>query len=123
VTFRQRGAGVAMDAYFVGAWQGPNRIAIHANGNCTSPNGFSAGPPWVPPGATKPPQVFTVAMNREGVATLAARIDGARIDGPDGIAGKSVVIHAGTQGSLDAAPGVPNDRIACGVIRPAISLF
>jgi Cu-Zn family superoxide dismutase len=123
VTFRQRGDGVLMVVNLFGGWQGLNRIVIHANGNCTSPNGFSAGPPWVAPGATEPPQVFTAVTDSAGAATLTASVAGVRIDGPDGIAGKAVVIHAGGQGSLEAKPGVPNDRIGCGVIRQISSAF
>ena len=53
--------------------------------------------------------------NEYGNAT--ARLPGIRIDGPDGIRGKSVVVHRGATGSLDAQPGVPNNRVACGVIE------
>src|SRR6187397_3523751 len=28
---------------------GTMRVVIHSTGICTSPNGFSAGPPWIPP--------------------------------------------------------------------------
>ncbi len=30
--------------------------------------------------------------------------------------GKSVVVHDGATGSLEAQPGVRNNRVACGVI-------
>jgi Cu/Zn superoxide dismutase len=45
------------------------------------------------------------------------RLPGLKIDGTDGIRGKSVVVHLGATGSLDAQPGVPNNRVACGVIE------
>jgi len=95
---------------------GTMRVVIHSTGICTSPNGFSAGPPWIPPGATAPPTIFVVTHDNDyGNATL--RLPGVRIDGPDGIRGKSVIVHLGTSSSLDAQPDVPNNRVACGVIE------
>jgi Cu/Zn superoxide dismutase len=47
---------------------------------------------------------------------MATRIPGLTLSGPAGIEGRSVVLHAGRSGSLEAAPGIPNDRVACGVI-------
>ena len=42
--------GVQVKVNFNGRGPGRYRVMIHANGNCSSPNGFSAGPPWAPPG-------------------------------------------------------------------------
>ena len=39
------------------------------------------------------------------------------------IEGKSIVLHASQFGSLDATPGVVNDRVACGVIGVIPTLF
>ncbi len=111
-------SGVAMRIALANLAVGPYRVVIHANGNCTSPNAFSAGPPLVLPGGSKhlladtPPGL----SGPDGNLMMVVRIPGLKIEGPDGIAGKSVVVHMGAQGSLDAQPGVPNDRVACGVI-------
>ena len=51
------------------------------------------------------------------------RIPGLVLDGPAGISGKSLVVHQGLYGSLDAQPGVPNNRVACGVIQTIKPLF
>ena len=107
------GVTVSVDVY---GYPGTIRVVIHSTGICTSPNGFSAGPPWIPPGATEPPMIrIAVSDNLYGNAT--ARLPGIKMDGPDGIRGKSVVVHRGNTGSLDAQPNVPNDRVACGVIE------
>lgn len=112
--------GVIMTVNFNGAGPGEFRVAVHANGNCSSPNAFSAGPPWAPPGVTiASPTVF---KNDES-ASLSVRLPGYRIDGPDGVSGRSVVVHSGARDSLDAQPGVPNGRIACGVIGTPRSLL
>lgn len=112
------GSGVAMRIALANLAVGPYRVVIHANGNCSSPNGFSAGPPLVLPGASKhlladtPPGL----SGPDGNLMMVVRIPGITMEGPDGIVGKAIVVHMGAQGSLDAQPGVPNDRVACGVI-------
>jgi superoxide dismutase, Cu-Zn family len=121
VAFLPREGAVTLVVHVTGAGPGVYRVAIHSTGNCSSRNGFSAGPPWAPPG--KPPVVVTVATNSEGTATLSTRIAGVVVNGADGILGKSVVVHDGAMGPLDAQPGVPNDRIACAVIGTAPSMF
>ena len=116
VTFQPYDGGVAAAVSVWAGNPGSMRVVIHSTGNCTSPNGFSAGPPWIPPGATQPVMIrISVSDNQYGTTT--ARLPGIRIEGPDGVRGKSVVVHLGTSSSLDAQPNVPNNRIACGVIE------
>jgi len=114
-----------MQVHLTGLRTGPYRIVIHTNGNCTSPNGFSAGPPWIPTGAS--PQTIArmqdAVMVGDNAFSMVERISGVWLDGADPLIGKSVVVHAGSQGSLEAQPGVRNDRVACGVIGAAGSLF
>jgi Cu/Zn superoxide dismutase len=112
--------GVTITVNFNGGLPGEYRIVVHATGNCTSSNGFSAGPPWAPPGVAV---ASPVAFKGNESASLVARLPGYRIDGTDGVQGRSAVVHAGAQGSLEAQPGVPNNRVACGVIGTPRSLF
>ena len=116
VSFKPYDAGVIAAVTLYTARSGRWRVVIHAGGICNSPNGFSAGPPLVLPGASEPP---TIAMTtgEDGNAATSVRLPGIVIDGPNGIAGKAVVVHQGLTGSLDAQPGVANDRSACGVIE------
>jgi Cu/Zn superoxide dismutase len=74
------------------------------------------------PGTAQPAAV-QVSLNEDGIGQVSARLPGLTLDGPNGIIGKSVVVHAGAVGSLGAQPGVPNDRSACGVIGPVVPLF
>lgn len=110
--------GVAMRVSMVNLPVGTvYRVVVHANGNCSSPNGFAAGPPLVLPGASQhvtagwPP----VPLYQDGVFTAVLRLRGVELTGPNSITGKAVILHAG-EGSLEAEPGVPNNRIACGII-------
>jgi Cu/Zn superoxide dismutase len=115
-TFQPYEGGVTAAVTVWAGTSGPWRVVVHSAGVCTSPNGFSAGPPWIAPGA-KEPAMVTVATNAEGFGTTVQRLPGVAIDGPNGIRGKSVVIHLGSASSLDAQPDVPNNRVACGVVE------
>ncbi len=115
ITFRPYDGGLTMNAEIGGFSPGPYRIVIHANPVCTSPNGFSAGPPLVLP-ETGAPVIVAMNILHQGTASLITRVPGLALSGPAGIEGRSVVLHAGRSGSLDASPGVANDRAACGVI-------
>ncbi len=122
VTFSQVDGGVSIAINLGGGTPGAWRVVIHANGICTSPNGFSAGPPLLLPG-TSTPAAVAVSTDAGGIGLTSTRLPGLTLDGPDGILGKSVVVHAGAVGSLEASPGVPNNRVACGVIEPMRSVI
>ena len=100
------------------------RIAIHERPNCTSPNGFSAGQAWAPPSSTKPPQEFVPIQYASAESRIEneLRIAGLRATGANGVAGRSVLVYAGTT-VTEPRPDVPNDAVACGVFEPVRSLF
>jgi Cu/Zn superoxide dismutase len=111
--------GVQVQLSVNNLFPGLYRIAIHEKGNCSSPNLFSAGPPWAPAGFDKPPGELLPGFlaNPEGNQnSYVAYIKGVTTDGPQALRGKSVVIHYGN--SVDQAfPGQPNNRMACGVLQ------
>jgi len=107
--------GVQVKVNFNGRGPGRYRVMIHANGNCSSPNGFSAGPPWAPPGVPLAEEGYPIHKNDDS-ASYVIRLAGYQFTGPDGVVGRSVVVHDGGRGTIVAKPDVPNDRIACGVI-------
>lgn len=123
VTLQARQGYALMQVHVTGLPPGVFRVMLHATGNCSSRNGFSAGAPWGPPG--REPAIYTMATNSEGTATLSVRVAGLVLEGPDGAFGRSVVVHAGGVGPLDAVPDVPNNRIACAVVgaAPTLNLF
>ncbi len=100
-----------------GASPGTYRVAIHATGNCSSPNGFSAGPPLVF-AETGRPIVVDFDVSYEVGAALTRRVGGIALKNPADLNGRSVVVHFGRSGTLDAVPNVPNDRAACGSLGP-----
>jgi superoxide dismutase, Cu-Zn family len=109
--------GVALKVNFNGRGPGRYRVMIHANGNCSSPNGFSAGAPWAPPGVPLAEQGYPIFKNDDSASSV-VKLPGYALTGPDGVIGRSVVVHDSDRGSIVAQPGVPNDRIGCGVIGP-----
>lgn len=93
------------------------RVSFNRDGNCSSPNGYAAGPPWAPPGLD-PYNLIPLFWNNDGNAEGEAFIRGVHTTGENGVAGRSVIIYWGPT-ITDAEPGVPNNRAACGVFEPA----
>ncbi len=119
-----RGDGIALTLDMANLPPGPYRLAFHDKGNCSSPNLFSAGSAWAPPGAQKPANElipgFTVGS--EGGVAFTTHIRGVRADGKDDLRGRTVVLHAGD--TIDVAvPGQRNNRVACGVFDTSKPLF
>jgi Cu/Zn superoxide dismutase len=111
--------GVQVQLAVNNLYPGQYRIAFHETGNCRSPNLFSAGAPWAPPGSAKPagdlmPGFF--ANMEGGQYSYVAFVPGVYTDREPSLRGRSVVIHWGTSVS-EAFPGQPNNRMACGVFE------
>lgn len=122
VRVAQTGGGVSLSVNLFNARPGRYRVALHVTPVCNSPNGSSAGPPWVPPGANGP-VVIEFWVDEDGRGFIARRLPGITLTGPTGVAGRSAVIHEGYAGSLAAEPERPNDRVACGVFGAVVQYF
>jgi Cu/Zn superoxide dismutase len=98
-----------------------HRVVLHANGNCSSPNGFSAGAPWSPPGWKDQPSrlVPDVYTNSEGNGILTARVRGVRLGD---LEKRGVLVYEGGF-TEPPRPSVSNNVVACGVFERATSLF
>jgi Cu/Zn superoxide dismutase len=118
-----RGGTASVLVSLINAPGGAFRIAFHETPNCSSSNGFSAGAPWAPASSGKRPQDLVPAQygNPEAVFTSELRIAGLHATGANGVAGRSVVLYAGST-VPDLRPGVPNEAVACGVFEPAHAL-
>jgi Cu/Zn superoxide dismutase len=111
--------GVQVQLYVNNLYPGQYRIAFHETPNCRSPNLFSAGRPWAPPGAAKPAADLLPGflVNAEGNSySYVVHVPGLHVDRDPSLRGRSVVIHWGTSVG-EAFPGQPNNRIACGVFE------
>lgn len=111
--------GVQVQLAVYNLFPGQYRIAFHETPNCRSPNLFSAGRPWAPPGAAKPAAELLPGFlaNDDGSETgYVVYVPGLHIDREPSLRGRSVVIHRGTSVG-EAIPGQPNNRMACGVFE------
>lgn len=118
IKITDRGDGLAIVGAINNLMPGTYRIAIHERGNCSSPNGFSAGKPWVPPGFPRPAGELLpeIAIGGSGNGVVAGTLRGIKLAAPDGVEGRSVVVHAGSRVDADVVPGVPNQLVLCGVL-------
>ena len=83
--------GVQVQLAITNLIPGAYRIAIHERGNCRSPNLFSAGPAWAPPGWTKPAGDLLpgfIANNDGNENGYVAFVKGVRTEGPQSIRGQ-----------------------------------
>jgi len=111
--------GVQLQLTVNNLFPGQYRIAIHETPNCRSPNLFSAGPPWAPPGSSKPAGDLLpgfLANNDGNQNSYVAFIPGVHTEREPSLRGRSVVVHWGTSVG-EAFPGQPNNRVACGVLE------
>ena len=123
VRVRESGDLLVVLSVLDGVKPGPYRIVFHENGNCSSPNGFSAGAPWSPPGAKEPATRLVPEMNvnSDGHGELTARLRGVRM-GDGGMLNRGVLVYEGAI-AQPPKPGTPNNVVACGAFVKSTTLF
>lgn len=121
VRLRESGDLLVVRVELANGQAGPYRVVLHDNGNCSSPNAFSAGAPWSPPGWKESPLrlVPEVTANSSGNAIMTARIKGVRLG--DAIK-RSVLVYEGTTPQLPQ-PDIRNNVVACGAFTASTVLF
>ncbi len=126
VVFSEAGNKLRVIAEVRGLSPGPHGFHIHEKGDCSAPDGTSAGGHFNPTGkphgnpehadhhAGDLPQLVADA---KGVAKLVGYIDGLKLnDGEGGIVGRSVIVHATADDFKTQPTGNSGARLACGVI-------
>ena len=125
VTFTQKGDKVTVVANMTGLSPGPHGFHVHEKGDCSAPDGASAGGHYNPTGkphgdpsaadhhAGDMPQLVADAS---GKATITADLSPMSIGGANDIVGKSVVVHKDADDFKSQPAGNSGARIACGVI-------
>lgn len=127
VSFRQAGAKLRIEAQLTGLTPGQHGFHIHEKGDCSAPDGSSAGGHFNPLGkmhahpeaadrhAGDLPQL---SADSTGKASLAVEVDVLRLgEGATDVIGRSVVVHAGADDYKSQPAGNSGARIACGVIQ------
>ncbi len=126
VTFTQHGNKVSMDAEVAGLAPGMHGMHIHEKGDCSAPDGTSAGghfnptnqPHGDPNGHTHHmgdlPMLYA---DTDGRAKLHAELDALSLQaGAESIVGKAVIIHQKLDDFTTQPTGNSGGRVACGVI-------
>lgn len=125
VTFTATNDGVQVQAEIEGIEEGNHGFHIHQYGDCTAPDGTSAGGHYNPEdtehaGPDADPRhvgdMGNIEANAEGLASKDYVDSKITLNGPNSIIGHGVIIHAG-EDDLESQPtGDAGARLGCGVI-------
>jgi len=125
VRFTKVEGGVRIVAKIQGLKPGKHGFHIHEFGDCSAPDGTSAGGHYNPlgqahagPDAEKRHvgDLGNILADAGGFGTY-DRVDKLlRVNGPDSILGRAVVVHAGEDDYVSQPTGNAGARVACGVI-------
>ncbi len=125
VTFAKSGKGVKITANIEGLAPGPHGFHIHEYGDCSSPDANSAGghfnPTDMPHAGPKVEKrhvgdLGNIEADKSGNAKIELTDNMLRIEGPQSIIGRSVVVHAQADDFKTQPTGGSGARVACGVI-------
>jgi len=126
VTFVQSGAKMKVFAEVSGLTPGLHGFHIHEKGDCSAPDGTSAGGHFNPTGKPhgSPEQadhhagdLLQLVADANGNARQVSYIEGPTLgDGPENIIGRSVIVHAAPDDYKTQPTGNSGARQACGVV-------
>jgi Cu-Zn family superoxide dismutase len=128
VTFTRVDNGVEVEADLMGLSSGKHGFHIHEFGDCSAPDGTSAGGHYNPtgqphagPGQSKRHMgdLGNIEADNSGKARY-KRVDSHLVlNGPDSIIGRGVIVHGGADDLKSQPSGAAGPRVACGVIGVA----
>lgn len=125
ITLNEVPGGIRMVADVTGLTPGLHGIHIHTNGDCSAPDGSSAGDHWNPtamqhgsPDSTAHHQgdLGNIEAAADGTGHLDRVISGATLQGEHSLVGRSVIVHASVDDMKTQPSGNSGPRQACGVI-------
>lgn len=126
VTFAQKGDKVTVTAKISGLSPGGHGFHIHEKGDCSAPDGMSAGGHFNPTGKAHgnpdapdhhAGDMPMLQADASGNASLTAELSGVSIGtGSADIIGKSVIVHKDADDYRTQPTGNSGARLACGVI-------
>jgi Cu-Zn family superoxide dismutase len=131
VRFRPEGDTVRVIAEVTGLTPGEHGFHIHETGDCSAPDGSSAGghfnPTDMPHGAPDAPahhvgDLGNLTADASGKATLDRVFDFLTLEGENSIVGRGVIIHAGPDDFTTQPTGNAGARVACGVISSSTEM-
>ncbi len=125
--FTQNGDQITLTAEIQGASPGLHAIHIHAYGDCSAPDGTSAGGHWNPTdvahgkwgeGEFHLGDIGNITVGEDGTGRITLTTDlweigtGSDVD----VVGRSIIVHAGADDFISQPSGAAGARIGCGVI-------
>jgi Cu-Zn family superoxide dismutase len=126
VTFTAQGGGVAVQARVTGLKPNAEHgFHLHEKGDCSSPDGNSAGGHFNPDGKPHGPQdaphhagdMPALKSDAQGVADARFTLQGVSIGGAAAdIVGKGLIVHAQPDDYKTQPTGNAGARLACGVV-------
>ncbi len=128
VTFEKEKDGILVTAKLTGLTPGKHGFHVHAVGDCSAPDGTSAGAHFDPMsmkhGSPTSPErhegdLGNILAGTDGVATLSWKDKMLSLSGPTSVVGKSVIVHAAADDFTTQPTGNAGARVACGVIKSA----
>lgn len=125
VTFTQVRGGIRVVAHINGLEPGDHGFHIHQYGDCSAPDGSSAGGHFNPAGVAHGApgaeirhvgDLGNITANASGHAMLNVVDAHLTFQGPQSIIGRGLVIHGGADDLTSQPSGAAGPRVACAVI-------
>ena len=125
VTFTKVDEGVRVQGNFEGLSTGKHGFHIHQYGDCTASDGTSAGGHYNPNDNQhgSPTQddrhmgdMGNLVVGEDGNATIDYVDSKIKLNGPNNIIGRGIVIHGGEDDFESQPSGAAGPRVACGVV-------
>lgn len=126
VTFIEQPDGVMVVVDIANLSEGKHGFHVHEFGDCSAPDGTSAGGHFNPTGHDHAGpdaeerhvgDMGNIEANELGVATMEWVDSGLSLSGPNSILGRSVIVHANEDDLSSQPTGNAGPRLACGVIE------
>jgi len=125
VTFTKTDSGIHVVADLQGLTEGKHGFHIHEYGDCSSPDGKSAGGHFNPDGKDHGAptsadrhvgDLGNITAGADGTAHLELTDTLLAFEGPHSIIGRGIIVHAGEDDFVTQPTGNAGARVACGVI-------
>ena len=127
-TFTQMGPAVMVHIEVKNMSPGQRAVHIHENGDCSAPDGSSAGGHWNPTnvahgkwgeGEFHLGDIGNIEVGEDGTGSIELTTElweigtGSNID----VVGKGIIVHSGADDFVSQPSGAAGSRIGCGVIE------
>jgi superoxide dismutase, Cu-Zn family len=128
VTFTAAEKGLKINVHVTGLTPGKHGFHIHEFGDCSAPDGASAGGHFNPTGDPHAAptdekrhagDLGNLEANKDGVADLEYVDHKAALDGASSVLGHGVIVHANPDDLKTQPTGNAGGRVACGVVGAA----